>query len=113
YNAPEGGALKLTANSAGVLVYNNTFIAEARPMGPASNVHYRNNLVMSQDAWPTVFATEDFTLYSSSDFNGFRPNPGETAAFARTAPESGVRDFTGARTEHTFASLAEYAAETG
>src|SRR6478672_6726234 len=44
YNAPEGGALKITADSAGVLVYNNTLLSEVHQMGPASNLHFRNNL---------------------------------------------------------------------
>ncbi len=49
YNAPEGGALKLTANSAGVLVYNNTLLSEAHQMGPASNLHFRNNLILARE----------------------------------------------------------------
>jgi hypothetical protein len=72
YNAPEGGALKITANSAGVLVYNNTFLSEVHQMGPASNLHFRNNLVLAQGAWPEVFSIETFTPWSTSDYNGFR-----------------------------------------
>ena len=71
YNAPEGGALELTANSAGVLVYNNTLLAEAHQMGPASNLHFRNNLILGQGAWPELFSVETFTPWSTSDFNGF------------------------------------------
>lgn len=113
YNAPEGGVLKLTANSAGVLVYNNTFIGEARHMGPVSNVHYRNNLILGQSAWPTVFSTEDFTAYSTSDHNGFRPNPGEKVSFAQTAAEGQVRSYTAERKLREFATLADYAQATG
>jgi hypothetical protein len=71
YHAPEGGALKITANSAGVLVYNNTLLTEAHQMGPASNLHFRNNLILGQGAWPEVFSVETFTPWSTSDFNGF------------------------------------------
>ena len=113
YNAPEGGVLKLTANSAGVLIYNNTFVGEVRPMGPVSNVHYRNNLILGRGAWPTVFSTEDFTAYSSSDYNGFRPNPGEKTAFSQTAPDGEARSYTAKRTLREFTSLADYSAATG
>ena len=45
YHAPEGGALKLTSSSAGVVVYHNTFVAPVHPMlGAVSNQQYRNNL---------------------------------------------------------------------
>ena len=45
YHAPEGGAVKFTASSAGIVVYHNTLIAPVKPMLlAASNVHYRNNL---------------------------------------------------------------------
>ena len=113
YNAPEGGALKLTANSAGVMLFNNTFVGEVHQMGPASNVHYANNLILGQGAWPQVFSTEDFTPYSTSDHNGFRPNPREGAAFAVTAPAGGSRSYGDPRTEAAYATLADYAAATG
>ncbi len=111
YHAPEGGPLKLTAQSAGVMVLNNTFFAEVREMGPVSNVHYRNNLILGQGAWPEVFSTQNLTAYSSSDFNGFdvsaRPIP-----FAITLPnETSGAAATEAR--RGFASLEEYRAATG
>lgn len=113
YNAPEGGALKLTAHSAGVIVYNNTFIAEVRAMGPVSNVHYRNNLMLGNGAWPAIFGTEDFTPYSSSDHNGFRPNPGEAVAFSIARNASGVRSYANDRQSSDYATLGEYAQATG
>ena len=114
YHAPEGGALKLTANSAGVVLYNNTFLAEAHQMGPVANTHYRNNLILGQGAWPEVFSVETFTNYSTSDYNGFRPNPGQASAFALVAPPPGVaRDYAGKRETKSFKTLADYAAATG
>lgn len=113
YNAPEGGALKLTANSAGVLLYNNTFLSEVHQMGPVSNVHYRNNLILGQGAWPQVFSTEDFTAYSSSDYNGFGPASGQAAAFAVVRPADGLTSYTAARVEESFADLAAYGTATG
>jgi len=114
YNAPEGGALKLTANSAGVLVYNNTLLSEAHQMGPASNLHFRNNLVLGQGAWPEVFSVETFTPYSSSDFNGFAAAASGPSVFAWAAP-AGAADYS-ARAERpaqSFSTLSAYAEKTG
>src|SRR5689334_10692816 len=42
YHAPEGGAVKFTASSSGIVVYHNTFLSNVKPMLlAASNVHYR------------------------------------------------------------------------
>jgi hypothetical protein len=114
YHAPEGGSLKLTANSSGILVYHNTFIGEAHDMGPVSNLHFRNNLMLGQGAFPEVFTIDTFTNYSSSDFNGFRPNPGAKDAFGWNSPESGVlADYRKDRVARRFATLKDYSAATG
>lgn len=113
YHAPEGGALKLTANGAGVLMYNNTLLTEAHQMGPASNLHFRNNLILGQGAWPEVFSVDSFTPWSSSDYNGFGPATGPSA-FAWAIPP-GVPDYE-ARSERplqSFPSLQAYADATG
>ena len=86
YHAPEGGSVKFTANSAGVLVYHNTFTSEVLAMGQASNLHYRNNLILGQGAAPEVFSMDTATNYSSSDYNGFRPNPGADVSFIWKSP---------------------------
>ena len=91
YHAPEGGSLKLTADSAGILVYHNTFTSEVLAMGGVSNQHYRNNLVLGQGAAESIMAVQTFTSWSSSDYNGFRLNPGATSHFAWTAPADGVQ----------------------
>jgi hypothetical protein len=90
YHAPEGGSLKLTADSAGVVVYHNTFTSEVLAMGGVSNQHYRNNLVLGQGAAEPIMAVQTFTSWSSSDYNGFRLNPGAANHFAWTAPADGV-----------------------
>jgi hypothetical protein len=116
YNAPEGGALKITANSAGVLVYNNTFASEVHQMGPASNLHFRNNLVLAQGAWPEVFSVETFTPWSSSDYNGFSASAaGGSSLFAWAAPADGAvtYDARAARPILSFGDLASYSARTG
>jgi hypothetical protein len=113
YNAPEGGALKLTANSAGVIVYNNTLLAEAHQMGPASNLHFRNNLILGQGAWPEVFSVETFTPWSSSDFNGFS-TAAASPQFAWAAPQGASADYDarGARPVQSFSTLKEYSERT-
>jgi hypothetical protein len=69
YNAPEGGAVKFTASSAGIVVYHNTLIAPVKPMLlAASNVHYRNNLILGKSETLETFAVETNTNYSSSSF---------------------------------------------
>ena len=60
----------------------------------ASNMHLRNNLLLGQGTQPRVFALDTFTNYSTSDYNGFRPNPGSKDAFAWNSPPfEVVRDF--------------------
>jgi hypothetical protein len=114
YHAPEGGSIKLQANPSGVLFYHNTFISEAHDMGAVSNLHFRNNLILGQGAFPEIFTTDTFTNYSSSDYNGFRPNPGAEASFVWNSPPRNVRaDFTSNREARRFGTLKEYAAATG
>ncbi len=114
YHAPEGGALKFTANSSGIVAYHNTFIGEAHDMGPVSNEHFRNNLFLGQGAFAEVFAVDTFTNYSSSDYNGFRPNPGAKDAFGwNSPPMSVIADYTKDREARRFGTLKEYSAATG
>jgi hypothetical protein len=114
YHAPEGGAVKLTANSSGIVFYHNTLIGEVHDMGPVSNLHFSNNLILGQGAWPEVFQVDTFTNYSSSDYNGFRPNPGAAQAFGWNSPPRGVvADYLKDREVRHFASLREYVAATG
>jgi hypothetical protein len=113
YNAPEGGSVKFTANSAGILVYNNTFLSEVLAMGQASNVHYRNNLILGQGAAPEVFSMDTATNYSSSDYNGFRPTPGARVSFIwKSPPFEKATDFAGERMDRRFRSLSEYSEAT-
>ena len=92
YHAPEGGAVKFTASSAGIVVYHNTFIAPVKPMLlAASNVHYRNNLILGKSETLETFAVETNTNYSSSDYNGFRPNEGAEFSFEWSTPPLTMR----------------------
>jgi hypothetical protein len=131
YHAPEGGAVKFTASSAGIIVYHNTFIAPVHPMLlAASNVHYRNNLVLGKADTPDIFSVETNTNYSSSDYNGFRPNEGPEFSFEWSTPPRNLRaNFPGepgklstqaqaqleskAREVRRFKTLKEYSDATG
>lgn len=117
YHLP-GGSTRLTNGSAGVLMYHNTILSETLAAG-ASNVHWRNNLFLGENSAPAIFDITTFTSYTSSDYNGFRPNPGADVSFRWAAPKGGAQASfplpgqqpnTEAR---TFRTLAEYSAATG
>ena len=73
-------------------MYHNTFIAPVKPMLlAASNVHYRNNLILGKSETLETFAVETNTNYSSSDYNGFRPNEGAEFSFEWSSPPMSMR----------------------
>jgi hypothetical protein len=117
YHLP-AGSTRLTNGAAGVLFYNNTILSET-VVAAASNVHWRNNLMLGQNSGPTIFSVNTFTNYSSSDYNGFRPNPAAAVSFRWSSPPAGIdADFAGPG--HTprietreFAALADYVKGTG
>ena len=117
YHLP-AGSTRLTNGAAGVLFYNNTILSETAA-GATSNSHWRNNLILGESALPAIFAVTTFTSYTSSDYNGFRPNPGAATSFEwNSPPPPVVADFTGpgraAKLEtRRFATLGEYAKATG
>ena len=117
YNLP-GGAVRLTNGAAGAIFYNNTILSETTVQG-ASNIHWRNNLMLGQNSAPAILSVNTFTNYTSSDYNGFRVNPGVKASFVWNSPPIGsAADFTGpgynARLENrSFATLAEFSKATG
>ena len=114
YNAPASGSLKFVATPAGVLVYNNTFVGGVNARGPASNVHFRNNLVISQEEADPVFAVGTYTSYSTSDYNAFRVNPGKAGAFEWNTPAVGVlADYKAAPIVHRYNTLKEYSDASG
>ena len=117
YHLP-AGSTRLTNGAAGVLFYNNTILAETAAAA-TSNSHWRNNLMLGENALPAIFAVTTFTNYTSSDYNGFRPNPGAMTSFEWNSPPASVAaDFTGpghAATLETrrYATLAEYTKASG
>ena len=116
YNLP-GGSTRLTSGSMGVIFYNNTILSETS--GNPQNTHWRNNLFLGQNSSPTLFSITTNTNYTSSDYNGFRPNPGAAASFGWSSPPfniamdplgPGLRPNLETR---QFATLAEYSQATG
>ncbi len=120
YHAP-GGSTRMTNGAAGVLFYNNTILTETSA-GSSANVHWRNNLMLGENSAPAIFAVSTNTNYSSSDYNGFRPNPGAAFSFQWNSPPwnvpadySGLTGGRGARSPleiRQFPTLAEYARAT-
>jgi hypothetical protein len=109
YDNTTGGPLKLIDTPAGVLIYQNTFFGQGRLMGPASNIHFRNNLFLG-DGWADpILNLRTFTNYSDSDYNGFYPNPGAATSFEWTSPDfATAADYTGKLVTRTFKTLKEY-----
>jgi len=115
YNAP-GGSTRLTAGSPGVFFYNNTILTETNGAASA-NVHWRNNLMLGQNAQAAIFSINTNTNYSSSDYNGFRPNTGNESFQWNSPPASGsmiLADGAGGTKLETrkFATLDAYAQAT-
>ncbi len=112
YNVPMGGSLKTGNGSpAGVLIYHNTFITENSNARGYSNWHYRNNLVFGTNHPDRpVLGNLSFTSYSTLDYDGYRPNPGEKPQFVWKAPANGVlRDYNLTPTDYqNFRTLAEF-----
>ena len=107
YDNTTGGPLKLIDTPAGVLIYQNTFVGQGRLMGPASNVHFLNNLILG-DGWADpVFNLRTYTNYSTSDYNGFRPNPGVDNAFEWTSPAFRSRGRLSGQARHAHFQVAQ------
>ena len=116
YNLP-GGSTRLTGGSAGVIFYNNTILSETS--GNPQNSHWRNNLMLGQNSSPTIFSITTNTNYTSSDYNGFRPNAGAAVSFRWNSPPADIAmDTLGPGRQprletREFADLAQYSKATG
>jgi hypothetical protein len=114
YNTTTGSAVKYVDTPSGILVYQNTFIGSANATGPASNVHYRNNLILGDGWFDPVLAIGTFTNYSSSDSNGFRPDPHGKIAFQWISPPFSIlADYGNKLVTHEYKTLDEYRKATG
>jgi hypothetical protein len=115
YHQPTGVAFKFSAKPAGLFVYHNTLIGEQTVREPSSNVHWRNNLFLGAGApGRGIMAWANATGAHSSDYNGYRPNPGVKDHYWWLAPKPGERLYEPPQEAwKTFATLAEMAAATG
>ena len=111
YHAPN--SVKHAQHPSGIIYYHNTFAARMAAEA-ASNCHLRNNLILGW--WPgePLFSMDTFTNYSSSDHNGFCPDPGAAVSFIWTSPPFETpRDFSGDRIKREFPSLEAFSRATG
>jgi hypothetical protein len=112
YN-PYNAVLKYVNNSAGLITYQNTFIGTSSTAA-TSNDHFANNLIIGDGGTGPVYNVTTYTNYSTSDYNGFRPNPGAANSFSWASPPQGVlADYEHNPTPHRFKTLAEYSQATG
>jgi hypothetical protein len=125
YNTPTFGSCKFSPVS-GIYVLQNTFVGECRA-GTMGNAHFLNNLFLAQGVYGggggrggtasrgmPVLAVTTYTNYSTSDYNGFRPNPGFDDAFEWNSPPKEVQaDFVGQLQTRHFKTLQDYSETTG
>ena len=126
YHAP-GGSTRTSNGAPGMVYLNNTILSETS-VRTTSNSHWRNNLMLGENSAPAIFSVNSYTNYTSSDYNGFRPNPGAAVSFEWDSPPPGVaQDFRdllaaadGVQTPpdkflvtRRFTSLGQYSVETG
>jgi hypothetical protein len=75
--------------------------------------------MLGQNSNPTIFSVTTNTNYTSSDYNGFRPNPGAAVSFRWNSPPANVAvDPLGPGLRpnletREFATLAQYSQATG
>ncbi|MEO8096121.1 MAG: hypothetical protein ABI811_00355 [Acidobacteriota bacterium] len=71
-----------------MIFYNNPILSETS--GNPQNNHWRNNLMPGQNSRPLIFSATTNANYTSSDYNGFRPNPGAVMSFRWESPPAKV-----------------------
>jgi hypothetical protein len=127
YHVPDRGAIKMFDRPAGVIFYHNTLCGEIYVGQPsanlngregASNMHFRNNLMLGENPdsmrnyrtkeFGGIYFMDTYTSYTTSDYDGFRPNEGYEDQFMWLIPAGGaVRDFKNPREMHSFKTLQE------
>ncbi len=94
-HVPVGIALKFMARPAGLYVLHNTFVCENANSQTFSNAHFRNNLFLGTGVAGRPVAVLPFaTSYSSSDYNGYCPNPGNRNYRWVSPPPGQSRNYT-------------------
>jgi hypothetical protein len=88
YHAP-GGSTRTSNGAPGMIYYNNTILTETTARSTA-NSHWMNNLMLGENSAPAIFAVNSYTNYTSSNYNGFRVNPGAAYSFEWNSPAWGL-----------------------
>jgi hypothetical protein len=125
YHAP-GGSTRTSNGAPGMIFLNNTILSETT-IRTTSNSHWMNNLILGENSTPEIFSVNTYTNYTSSDYNGFRVNPGVAESFEWNSPPWGVaqdfRDLLAAEpgvqtppdkylVTRRYATLAQYSSDT-
>jgi hypothetical protein len=116
YNVPTGIALKFMARPAGLYILHNTFISENSNSQTFSNAHFRNNLFLGSDVKGRPISVFPYaTSYSTSDYNGYRPNSNENNYRWVSPPAGQLQNYsiTVSRDGKSFNSLQDLAAASG
>jgi hypothetical protein len=111
YNVPN--IPKHHSNPTGHFYYHNTFFAESAA-AQSSNYRFRNNLFLGWHDKNPIFSVDTFTNYTSSDYNGFRPNPSAAYSFQWKSPPFGTLvDYVNPRETRQYGTLTAYSSATG
>jgi hypothetical protein len=116
YHMPRGST---RGEATGAHFFNNTILSETAPTGVGSNMQWRNNLILGEGFTDRIFDVSTHTNYTSSDYNGFRVNPGVANSFRWNSPPFDVASdqptptYTPTLVTRDFATLADYSAATG
>lgn len=116
YHVPTGCALKFMSKPTGIYVLHNTFISENTNPQTFSNAHFRNNLFLGTDTPERPVAVfPNATAYSTSDYNGYRPNSGEVNYKWVSPPSGELRDYSLSTSEDgkNYNSLKAFSAACG
>jgi hypothetical protein len=113
YHSPNVAGTLKGGGPDGAVFYHNTFLRELKDS--SQNVHFRNNLILGgEPGIPQIFTMSTRTNYSTSDYNGFRPNPGAPYSFVWTSPPFDIlADYTNPLVVRNFTTLAAYSEATG
>ena len=113
YHGPSGGFVKHQSNPSGSLYFHNTAVAMVNA-GSGSNYHFRNNLIFDWIPDQPIFSADTFTNYTSSDYNGFYPDPDAAYSFSWNSPPFDIiKDYVNPREVRQYATLEEYSRATG
>jgi hypothetical protein len=115
YHVPSGVAFKFSAKPAGLFVWHNTIIGEHLLGDASANMHFRNNLFLGRGTPDRgVLTLANSTAWNTTDYNGYRPNPGVREQYRYFKPKAGPNVYEPKKEDwQVFATLREFQAATG